>query len=79
METCDLHQHVLHHPEANLHSLNLSLQQLQTSIPEKAENKILEEGRHFLQKESCKNYKQRRDSRRCRPLKKIMLAIKGFR
>lgn len=37
METCDLHQHTLHCPEADLGSLNLTPQQLQTEIPEKPE------------------------------------------
>lgn len=36
-ETCDLHQHVLHHCEADPGSLNLTPQQLQTEIPEKPE------------------------------------------
>jgi len=47
METCDLLQHKLHHPEANLCSLNLSLQQLQTGIPEKSEKQNFRRGKTF--------------------------------
>lgn len=45
METCDLH--MLHHAEADLHSLNVSLQQLQTGIPEKLEKKNFRRGKTF--------------------------------
>lgn len=45
MGTCDLHQHVLHHPEADLGSLSLAPRYLQTEIPEKPEVQYFKRGK----------------------------------